>query len=194
MSDASIHGKGTSTNSTEDWSKIEYHQIHEYGRAVYSSFFNLAQMTFVINPALGIGLYYILYDKSISDDVYSKAFYVAIIGIGLLYNLGALSAYRQSHVFLEKLLLRMRAIDQHKHIETYLSVELTAPASYREYKFGEIRTSKWIPRDKTEAFFFLLMGVWTAIFVVFVCWQLQILTKPVRVPAEQPQANQTQNK
>src|SRR5262249_32426070 len=96
--------------SAEDLKKVEYEEIHRYGRAVYDTIFRLAQMTFVINPALAAGFYFVLFEKT---EILKQAawFGIAIAIFGIIYNLGARGVYISSHAFLEKLLIRMRDID-----------------------------------------------------------------------------------
>src|SRR5436853_2164203 len=38
---------------------LEYEEMNRYGRTAYETIFRLAQMTFVLNPALGVGFYYV---------------------------------------------------------------------------------------------------------------------------------------
>src|SRR4051794_15776803 len=77
----------------DEWARLEYEEANRYGRTVYETIFRLAQMTFVINPALGAGFYYVFFEKK--DKLFSE---IGIVGVavavlGIVYNLGAYGVY-----------------------------------------------------------------------------------------------------
>jgi hypothetical protein len=114
------------------WAQIEYEEIHRYGRTVYETIFRLMQATFVINPALAAGYYYVFYDKP--DALHEMApFGLGVAVLGVVYNFGASRVYRSSHLFLEQLLIRMKEIDLNEGLKAYEAVQLTAPRSYVRY-------------------------------------------------------------
>src|SRR5262245_14328328 len=90
------------------------------------------QATFVINPALGAGYYYIFYEKP--GAPHDLAFLgVCIATLGFVYNFGAGRVYRRSHVFMEQLLIRMKELDISAGLKVYEALQLTAPRSYARY-------------------------------------------------------------
>src|SRR5437660_448244 len=121
-----------------EWLKIEYDQVNQYGRSVYQSMQTLAQMTFVINPALAAGYYYLSFEKKaeIVANVGKPGFVAAVSAIaflGVMYNIGALFVYLGSHKCLAGLLLRIREIDVAFNLKLHERLEVTAPHSYTPY-------------------------------------------------------------
>jgi hypothetical protein len=153
----------------QGWTLIEYEEIHKYGRTVYETIFRLMQATFVINPALAVGYYYIYFDKpNIPLEVAFAGFGVALLGV--VYNYGASRVYRSSHKFLERLLIRMKEIDDREGLKTYEAVQLTAPPSYVDYwkksQTGYSVKGDWaryLSADRlTWLFLMFLMTAWAA--------------------------------
>jgi hypothetical protein len=150
------------------WTLIEYEEFHKYGRTVYETIFRLMQATFVINPALAVGYYYIYFDKpNIPLTVAFAGFAVALLGV--VYNYGASLVYESSHKFLEQLLIRMKEIDLREGLKTYEAVQLTAPPSYLDYwKKSETGSAKgdwrgYLSADRlTWLFLMVLAAAWAA--------------------------------
>src|SRR5258708_35610368 len=88
--------------------KLEYAELNEYGRSVYESFYRLAQMSFVIHPALVSALYFFVVNRE-KDLRNFQVFAILICILGMIYSLGAFRTYWQSHKFLESLLLGIQA-------------------------------------------------------------------------------------
>src|SRR5438045_855637 len=76
-------------NKASDWSQVEYAELNRYGRTVYETIFRLAQMTFVINPALCAGFYYVFFEKR--ETLVDRIGFIALVipFLGIVYNLGA---------------------------------------------------------------------------------------------------------
>ena len=141
----------------DEWARLEYEEINRYGRTVYETIFRLAQMTFVINPALGAGFYYVFFEKrALLDEIGFVGLAVAILS--MVYNLGAFGVYAQSHAFLEALLIRIRELDG--TADTRLHVALEAPYSYKRF-WAARADSKFDSADLlTKAFLLLLFIGW----------------------------------
>lgn len=158
----------------EDWSRLEYEELNRYGRTVYETIFRLAQMTFVINPALGAGFYYVFFEKKemlnkegLFTDVGVAALAIALLGI--VYNVGAYGVYVQSHAFLEALLLRIRSIDKQAGLRMHVALKATAPYSYRRF-WGDAVGRRWISADRlTHVFMLVLATSWTMILTYAIC-------------------------
>jgi hypothetical protein len=148
-----------------EWLKIEYDQIHQYGRAIFDTIQRLAQMTFVINPALTTGYYFVLFQQkdNIIENIGIVGFTIALASISLLgavYNAGAFDVYVRSHVCLEALLIRMREIDESVNMKTHQLVETTAPRSYKTY-WGQRNTRPLLNADYlTRLFLAMLSLIW----------------------------------
>jgi hypothetical protein len=143
----------------DEWARLEYEEINRYGRTVYETIFRLAQMTFVINPALGAGFYYVFFEKrALLDEIGFVGLAVAILG--MVYNLGAFGVYAQSHAFLEALLIRIRELDGTADTRLHIALEATAPYSYKRF-WGTRADSKFDSADLlTKAFLLLLFIGW----------------------------------
>jgi hypothetical protein len=178
------------TREPADWYKIEYDQINQYGRLLYQTIQTLAQMTFVINPALGATYYYVYFEKrsQIASTIGTGGFLLvaaAIAVLGIVYNSGAFAVYLNSHKCLEALLIRMREIDRltkvmklHKHIEK------TAPSSYNAYwATAEHPPTKRFhsPGDfLSRAFLILLAFLWATILSISLAYGWQSPAVPLQ--------------
>jgi hypothetical protein len=154
-----------------DWLKIEYDQIHQYGRTIFDTIQRLAQLTFVINPALAGAYYFVLFEKKgqIVESVGGggfKIFLATVAVLGVIYNFGALNVYLGSHHCLESLLSRMREIDQFVNIQTHEHMEVTAPHSYRNYWGGNNPRSVFDSDFFTRCFLLFLAILWTTAFAI----------------------------
>ena len=116
-------------------------------------------MTFVINPALGIGFTYVYFEKkALFDEIGFVGLAVAILG--MVYNLGAFGVYAQSHAFLEALLIRIRELDGTADTRLHVALEATAPYSYKRF-WAARADSKFNFADLlTKAFLLLLFIGW----------------------------------
>jgi hypothetical protein len=155
----------TPTTIDPEWPKIEYDQVNQYARSVYQSMQTLAQMTFVINPALGAGYYYVNFEKEDQillnvGDFGLAALALAIAFLGFVYNVGALFVYIGSHKCLAALLSRIRQIDTTFSLKLHELLEVTAPEVYKFY---------WQPGSQkrysagdlvTRCFIWLLIILW----------------------------------
>jgi hypothetical protein len=152
----------------QDWFKIEYDQINQYGRTLYGTIQTLAQMTFVINPALGAACYYVDFakDSQVIVSLGKSGFLVAaaIPILGILYNLGALSVYKSSHKCLEALLIRMKEIDGCAKLKLHKAIEVTAPRSYTIY-WGATKRSYLDGDFLTRIFLTSLILLWAIILI-----------------------------
>lgn len=157
------------------WLQLEYEQIHEYGRSVYETIFRLAQATFIINPALVAGYYYVFFDQhahalKIQNSSATSSIDIGLVGaafalLGFVYNCGALGVYWSSHTFLETLLIRMRVIDNEVGAKTHRLVQVTAPLSYLRY-WGRRSYLLRATADGLTRFFLLsILTLWLALFV-----------------------------
>ena len=132
----------------EDWSRLEYEELNRYGRTVYETFFRLTQMTFIINPALGAGFYYVFFEKheTVLREPAVGFAAPAIAFFGVVYNFGAFGVYVRTHAYLEALLMRIREIDWEAGTTIHIAMKATAPYSYRRFWKAEAET-----RAKAEA-------------------------------------------
>src|SRR6266446_4412911 len=96
--------------ATDDWQKAEYEELHRYGRTVYETFFRLAQMTFIFNGTLGTGFGYILIFKDKFVNTLYFGLFISILGI--VYKIGTVLAYYNSHKFLNALLGRINTLEE----------------------------------------------------------------------------------
>jgi hypothetical protein len=115
-------------------------------------------MTFVINPALGAGFYYVFFEKK--DTLLGEIGFVglAVAALGMVYNLGAFGVYAQSHAFLEALLIRIRELDATADTRLHIALEATAPYSYKRF-WGARAEKKRDSADLLTRFFLLLLFV-----------------------------------
>ena len=148
-----------------EWFKLEYEEVNRYGRTVYETIFRLAQMTFVVNPGLGAGFYYVFFEKrdflskqTLFDEIGVVGIAISILGV--VYNLGAYGVYVQSHAFLEALLIRVRQLDELTESKLHVALEATAPYSYRRF-WGNRVEDKYDSADMlTRAFLQFLFVSW----------------------------------
>jgi hypothetical protein len=162
MEDSAEQQKGASKEASESWLQSEYEQINQYGRTVYEGILRLAQVTFVINPALGIGYYYALFEKRELEIAIAGP---AIALLGVIYNVGALGVYCGSHNFMEALLLRLRDIGRRVGTSIHTPLEAIVPFSYNKY-WG--KQPNWMRRDAdylTRIFLCLLIVFWIIVLL-----------------------------
>lgn len=160
------------------WKRIEFEELQNCTRISIDTIHRLANMTFVINPALGVGYYYIYYEKR---ELPPGALNIAYIGIfiallGFLYNLGALTVYLGSHRSLQAILIRMREIETTVHTKIHKVLEVSAPHSYSKY-WGKHNPRSRISGDYfTRGFLFSLSFTW---LIVAVFTTVNILLKNI---------------
>ncbi len=156
-----------------EWSRLEYEELNRYGRTVYETFFRLTQMTFIINPALGVGFYYVFFEKREvlnKEGPFTAVIVAAAIAfLGVVYNFGAYGIYVRTHAYLEALLLRIREIDRQTGTTIHIAMKATAPYSYRRFWGAEAGRSRTPSDTLIKIFVLALAAGWAATLAYAVC-------------------------
>jgi hypothetical protein len=151
----------------EDLRLAEYAQINEHLRNLYSNALRLAQLSMVVNPALGVAFAYVWKDSTAASFpgrpvlIYLLAF---IAGLAFCYNFGALAMHNVSAKVHGRFVNRLQEIEGPEsniaRINTILAA--TAPAlsqnqrPRRDYWLHVMGSADFL----TKAFFFSLMVGW----------------------------------
>jgi hypothetical protein len=154
----------------------EYEQINKHLRNLYSNALRLAQLSMVVNPALGVAFAYVwvyLYDRPPIAGRSPLTILVFLLGfiscLGLFYNVGALAMYLGTTRIFRALLRRLAETEDSANRASSLHtvLRLALPRRYWEERKGPERLKFLISADVwTSAFFILLIVGWTAVAVL----------------------------
>jgi hypothetical protein len=75
------------------WKLVEYEQLNEAGRTLYTAFYHLATMTFTWNASLGSAVAVSEYYKSAISSPVAFLLGLVISVVAIIYNLGALGGF-----------------------------------------------------------------------------------------------------
>jgi hypothetical protein len=152
------------------WLQIEYQALLTSGASVNESFFKLAQMSFVLNPALAVAYAYVLSQTGFNtfDRV---AILIAIIA--LVYNTGAIATYFLLHRKLALLLARLIQIEDVSGTLLRYYFQQSCPPFYRRTVVDKIlkrqpTLTSWrrvLVHWLTNFFFFLVIAGWFAALI-----------------------------
>jgi|SRR6185312_3776142 len=153
MSDTGIEPAGR--NDETSWKIVEYQQLNEAGRTLYSAFYHLATMTFTWNASLGSAIGVIGYYRAGIPDIVVFLLSFVISGIAIIYNLGALGGFHFIFSCFKLISSSMISLGLPPYMQIVEKLKFIMAGGLR-------RGRQLVPL--TIAFFIFLVAAWVAVF------------------------------
>ena len=156
-------------NTNKDHNTNEYNHLISVAQAIWPSYFSLASMTFAWNASL-FAAFGILITNGVDSGSNLHLYYfpaaVLVAMIGIVYNLGAHTAYRYMNNRMEDI--------RDGLIKVQPNEEVIIPSLFAKL-FGDKKASKWLLKDMTKVFFWLLVLAWIMLgaFAIYY-WNVKI--------------------